>query len=109
MKSILQRSSVHPALSVISSVAGLVVFYKSYGSRDEDKFYLISPLVTAGLIPYTVMLLLPINKHFLAPGETFEGTDEKWRVLMKDWSKWNLPRAVVCASMFSLAVYKLVF
>ena len=105
----MERSKFLPVLSVISSVSGFVVFYRSYGSVDEDKFYLVAPLITAGLLPYTAMALLPINDHFVAPGETFEGTDEKWRALLKEWKKWHLPRSVVCASLFSIAVYKLVF
>ena len=109
MRSILKRSSLLPITSLVSSVSGLIVFYRSYGTYNEDKFYLVAPLITASLLPYTAMFLMPINEHFVASGETFEGTDEKWTALLKEWKKFHLPRSVICASLFSVAVYKLVF
>lgn len=109
MRSILKRSSLLPITSVISSLSGLVVFYRSHGTYNEDKFYLVAPLITASLVPYTAMFLMPINEHFVAQGETFEESDEKWTALLKEWKKFHLPRSVICASLFSIAVYKLVF
>ncbi|XP_066913951.1 uncharacterized protein [Clytia hemisphaerica] len=109
MSCILKRSSVLPIVSIVSSASSLYVYYKSYGTKSEDEFYLISSLMIGGLVPYTAWMLLPINQHFLSEGETFEHSDEKWKFLMKDWKKWHLPRSVVCASLFSMAVYKLVF
>ena len=108
MSSILKRSSALPVATILSSASAMCVFYRTYGTVNEDRFYLMSSLVMGGMIPYTAYFLLPINKHFMAEGETFEDADEKWRVLLLEWKKWHLPRSIACAAMFSLAVYKLV-
>ena len=108
MRSILQRSYIMPICSLLSASSSLAVYLKTRGTFMEDSFWLFSSGIMFALIPYTNLLIGPINLQFRVKDEEFDGDDDKWAELLSDWLTFHTPRALISFALFTVGVCKLV-
>ncbi|KAF9585595.1 hypothetical protein BGW38_001648 [Lunasporangiospora selenospora] len=93
---------VQVSMIVTSIITGAYVYRKT-----ENAFFLVPPLMMASIIPYTLTLLLPINKTLLSirskGGNNVEGT--RVQELFVKWDTLHFVRTIVSSTAFVLSLY----
>lgn len=109
MNSVLKKSIMMPISSLLASLSSIALHYKLQGTTQEDKFWLLSGSLILAMSPYTIYYIGPINSKFRFAEESELSRDEEaWSERLSDWLFFHRPRALLCAGLFGVTVYKLI-
>lgn len=93
------------SLAAISGTTGLIYSYRIVDSSPFlGKVWLGGALCFIGIIPYTVLVMMPTNKRIIQSNKTLENEAEREALLTK-WSNLHLVRTVVSFVGFGAMVY----
>ena len=95
-----------PISALVSSLSTIALHYKLRGTPGEDHFWLVSGSLIMAMNPYTVYFIGPINHKVRFPEKSEDEKD--WGELLSKWLYYHRPRALICAALFGVTVYKLV-
>ena len=82
--------STSPPLALTSALMFSFVSYKWYGTLNQPKaeLYGLSALLTIGIVPYTLLVMLPTNKKLMNRAEEAEALSAEQQLIgAKDTSK----------------------
>jgi Domain of unknown function (DUF1772) len=110
-----------PPLSLITSIAIGYLAYEAKGNPNalphQWKLYLISGILNLGIVPYTLVVMLPTNNKLLAKAEetsSLKADDKLVEVglggesahqLVDRWATLNLGRTILLVAAASLAAW----
>ncbi|KAF9923325.1 hypothetical protein FBU30_006622 [Linnemannia zychae] len=89
----------------VSLLTGLAVHYKT-----QNAFFLLGPLLMASIIPYTLLVIMPVNRtllNILDSNEKGKGKETNLRELYIKWDLLHFARTVLSISAFGLTLYGL--
>lgn len=90
-----RRAAIMQAsLATIGSISSTVAFW----GGDRDPKWIVAAALMFGILPYTLLIMMPINKRLLDPKIDRESTDTK--SLLETWGVRHLFRSV--ASLLAL-------
>lgn len=93
------------SLAVISGTTGIIYSLRIADSSPFlSKVWLGAALCFVGIVPYTLLIMMPTNKRIIQSNKTLEDESEKKELLNK-WSKLHLVRTVASVAGFSAMVY----
>jgi hypothetical protein len=101
---------INPAIALVSAVTYAWLSYKLYGTLNHPKaeIYAISAILTLGIVPYTIIGMMPTNKKLLKKCEEMKGMSveekatevgfargESTKELVDRWGMLNLGRGAL--------------
>jgi hypothetical protein len=87
-------------LAVMSLVAGIVAWLLGGGVT-----WLIAGALIGGVVPFTLLVIMPTNRQLLAPGRDL-GSSET-RTLLEEWGRLHAVRTALSLLALSLMLWRL--
>lgn len=98
-------AKMQATLAFVSATTGLIYSYRIVDSAPFlSKVWLGGALCFIGIIPYTVIVMMPTNKRIIETNKTLEDEAEK-KALLNKWTKMHLVRTVFSVVGFGAMVY----
>ena len=96
-----QRASwMQASLAVVGAVCGIVA-----GWRERDDVVIIAGLLIGAVVPYTLAIIAPTNKHLLAP--TLDRRGALAVQLLRRWAVLHSVRSILSVVAFTAFLIRL--
>jgi len=97
-------SKIAVATLLTSSVTGITCFVKN-GMGMENTGFLAAGILSFSVIPYTIVLMKPINDHLFSLNVNEEA--RKVKDIVKTWERYHWLRTITGIMVFGIAVFKI--
>ncbi len=92
-----RAATLQVALAVVGTLASLWAWWQGAGLA-----WLASAVLLFAVIPFTVLVIMPVNHQLLAPGRDPDGPDTE--ALLRRWGPLHAVRTVLSGAAFLLAL-----